>query len=124
VKLTLEQIAAWALTTLSEAERRRSVVYIEARRRPAGESIPLGRRVVTRAAPTVVVFVDLEPAANWSHPCRYLLIDPDSDARESIEGEFPPPRDHLRLVHRGSDVADWMLLTTVPLGTDDTGELS
>ena len=66
-------------------------------------------------APGFMAFVDLQPASNWSHPCRYLLVGREDGLIASVDSEFPPPGESLRLIHRGEGVEDWMLLTDAHL---------
>jgi hypothetical protein len=106
-----KRIADMALATLSPEELQRSVAYVKPRLLEAGTTITINRQALPITAPSVMAFVDLFPAANWSHPCRYLLINPDSGKMQIIEGQFPPSREGLRIVHRGQKIEDWMLLS-------------
>src|SRR6187401_1895952 len=109
--MTLQQLGEIALLTLNDEERRRSAVYIDPQVYRAGSTIAAGRQRIQVPAPAVLVFVDLAPASNWGHPCRYLLLIADNGTVASIDGQFPPPRESLRLLHRGPEIKDWMLLT-------------
>ena len=37
-----------------------------------------------------VVFADLEPYANWSHACEYLLISTDMEQKSVMKNDMPP----------------------------------
>ncbi len=37
-----------------------------------------------------IFFIDDEPEANWEHPCRYILIDPQTDDYKIIKASAPP----------------------------------
>ena len=37
-----------------------------------------------------LVFVDLQPEANWGHPVLYLFVTPDGRRVEVAQGQFPP----------------------------------
>ena len=111
-----DEIAHQVITTLSEQEKKTCATYIDQHIFNVGAALKLNRRehIVTEA--TVLAFIDLDPAANWGHNCRYLLFEAESNRlKEKIEGQFPPDRDALRLIHRGESVEDWMLLTTQQL---------
>jgi hypothetical protein len=105
-----QPIADSALGTLTKDELSRCAVYLKPCLLEKGSSITVSRQTIQITAPSVMVFVDLAPGVNWGHPCRYLLISPDGSILQNVEGQFPPNREDLRLVHRGTVVADWMLL--------------
>ena len=65
--------------------------------------------------PSFMVFVDLQPGANWAHSCRYLLVSREDGSIARVDSEFPPTAESLRLVHRGEGIEDWMLLSAQPL---------
>jgi hypothetical protein len=109
--LPLHHLRAIALRTLGEDERRRTAVYLDPRVHAAGSTVAAGRQRIQVPQPSLVAFIDLSPGANWGHPCRYLLIDAESGAVESLDAQFPPPQDALRLLYRSEDIQDWMLLT-------------
>jgi len=111
----LRLCADTAVATLTEPERRRSVVYLDVRTHAAGTVLKVGRLSLRFAAASVVAFVDLAPGVNWGHECRYLVIDATSARVDPVDAQFPPPVEHLRLVHRGPQVEDWMLLTSAIL---------
>ena len=101
------------LLQLSEAERKRSAVYLDGMLRPAGRAL-VGRQEVQLRQPRFVAFVDQRPGANWAHPCRYLLVDPASRDVESVTGDGPPVFGVLasswRLVWRSPGIDDWRLI--------------
>jgi hypothetical protein len=111
VALSWNEVAKRALATLSPAERQRSAVYLDERELPAGSSVDIDSQQILVTAPSALVFVDLEPAANWGHASRYLIVDLGTGAVRSIDAQFPPflrgaPKT-LRLVWKGPDVPDW-----------------
>lgn len=59
-----------------------------------------------------VAFVDLEPALNWAHRCRYLAIRIDGHEIEAVEARFPPflkeRAPTLRVVWTGARVPAWL----------------
>jgi hypothetical protein len=106
-------IAAAAIGTLSDEERSSSAVYLDEEIVPAGTVLRIDGQEVKVPWPAAVAFVDLRPAANWAHPCRYLLIDREGTQIESIEARWPPflrgPAPSLRLIWKGADVPAWTL---------------
>jgi len=108
--LTPDGAAALALASLSDEEREVGAVYVSAGVVGEGEELYAGRERIEVDIPSYVVFVDLEPRANWGHPCLYLLVDVEGGVSR-LEARFPPSRADLRLVSRAPAVEDWMLLT-------------
>lgn len=108
---TPDQTARIALGALTAAERRAAVLYLDDALVPAG-TLRLGRTEMTLARPARIAFLDLEPGANWGHPCRYLVIDAADGSVRAIPETMPPfLRDAaptLRVISRGS-AEDWML---------------
>jgi hypothetical protein len=109
LSLPWDDIVARAAATLSAEERATAELYLDQRVVTPGQRLDIDGRPIHRERAVVVVFADLEPAANWGHACRYLLVDRDTGAVEAIEARFPPflrqdvptlrrvPRDRLRL---------------------------
>jgi len=61
-----------------------------------------------------LVFVDREPTANWSHSCRYILINRENGEMKSFEAQFPPFRPdgnfpHWRVLYKAPTVPDAVL---------------
>ena len=99
------------LATLTETERKQSVVYLDTNLYQPGSTIRINRQVQSVTQPTVMAFIDLHPAANWGHPCRYMLLHPEQNGAETIEASFPPDAANLAMIYRSETVQDWMLLT-------------
>ena len=111
MKYSWKQITEMALSTLSQKELQQSAVYIKPALLQSGTTIPMNRQSLHLTVPSVMVFVDLSPGANWGHSSRYLLIAPETGEIQTIESQFPPSREELKLVHKGEKVENWMLLT-------------
>jgi hypothetical protein len=61
-----------------------------------------------------LVFVDREPTANWSHSCRYILINCENGEMKSFEGQLPPFRPdrdfpRWRVLYKAPTVPDAVL---------------
>jgi hypothetical protein len=80
-----------ALESLPERARDTTNLYLDPRVREAGTALgpPFQRWIVDR--PSVLVFEDEEPEANFGHPCSYLLFDAGTGAPlQQIVSDFPP----------------------------------
>jgi len=68
-------------------------LYIEHEPSVAGTVVSTCKReVFVTPAPGWFVFVDLLPAANWEHPCRYFFVDAESGELAAYEAMVPPPQ--------------------------------
>lgn len=97
--LERDSLVARLLEELDDAERDGAVAYYREEPLAAGE--PLGAPKLDTRAPfdAFLGFVDREPTANWSHGCRYLLIDRETGEEVvSIKAQLPPftPADEHR----------------------------
>ena len=106
-------VVALILLQLTDAERAKSVVYLDEQLRPPGQN-SIGGHEYQHNTPCVVAFIDQRPGANWMHPCRYLLIDPVTSKINSIDSDRPPLFGALqptwRVVWRSHGIDDWRLL--------------
>ena len=110
-----DELTRRILATLTETERQQSVVYIDTTLYQPGSTIRINRQIHSVTEPTVLAFVDLQPTANWGHPCRYFLLHPVRDTLETTDASFPPDTAHLAIASRGETIQDWMLLTSTVL---------
>ena len=66
-------------------------LYLDHRVREAGERLGPAFQDMRAERPSVLVFVDDEPTANFGHACRYLLFDPESgELHAELPARFPP----------------------------------
>lgn len=76
---------------LDEAERAGAVAYYAEAPLSGGAPLGVPRLQVRAPFDALLGFVDREPTANWSHSCRYLLIDRETGKEVvSIEAQLPP----------------------------------
>src|SRR6185312_7009522 len=55
------------------------------------EMIGPKRQNIFAERPSILVFADDKPLANYSHECRYLLYDAQSgDLHKEVQAQFPP----------------------------------
>lgn len=88
---TLRSIKDSVFRQLSAKRRATTNLYVLEDIQPAQSEIKAGHQKIPIKQPTVVVFVDDEPMANWSHDCRYLLHDGDSGKLyQEYKAGFPP----------------------------------
>ncbi len=76
---------------LSAKRRASTNLYILEEIQPANSILKARHQAIPINRPTVVVFVDDEPMANWSHDCRYLLHSADGGKLyQEVKAGFPP----------------------------------
>jgi hypothetical protein len=112
--LPWDQIAELVLVTLSSAEHESSVVYLDERVLPACAAIRVSGEEIRRSWPAVLAFIDLEPEANWSHACRYLLVHAETGEIESLDARMPPflrqPPPTFKVIWRPETIPHWVVL--------------
>jgi len=78
---------AAALGAFGEDE---GVVYVDREVREAG-NVSLGETSRQTRGPSLLVFCDQAPGANWMHPCAYALVDLGSgDVLSLVPSDRPP----------------------------------
>lgn len=107
----IEQIAADVLATLTVQERENSAVYLDSAEVKSGSTVQVDHKPITVPSDSFMAFVDPHPASNWGHPCRYLFVNTQTHAIQSVDASFPPflkaRSKTLRLIWKGSKVPDW-----------------
>jgi hypothetical protein len=105
-------LAGLVKKALSREEVAHAVAYVADNPLPAGTHLNFPKAALDLPWKAFVVFVDREPAANWSHPSRYLLIRADNGEVKSIEAQLPPfgrgPL-HWRVLYQAPGVPDPLL---------------
>ena len=88
---TFEQIRAHAFDTLSRSQRAGTNLSHAARVIEAGEVVGPKQFRIKADVPSILVFADDDPHANFSHACRYLFYDAKTGkfARE-VPATLPP----------------------------------
>ena len=102
---------ARVLAELTPEEREGAVAYLAAEPLEAGARIAMPGVEILAEARSLLAFVDQDPAANWGHPARYLVLACEHGGRAvSIPARLPPfnqeggPR--WQLAYRAATVAD------------------
>jgi hypothetical protein len=86
-----DRVRTHAFLNLPWEKRQTTNLYLDERIYSAGEVIGPKRQNIVADRPSILVFADDEPFANFSHPCRYLLYDSNSgDPHLEVQAEFPP----------------------------------
>jgi hypothetical protein len=86
----LERIKQHALNRLLPAQIQRTNLSVNRQIVEAGEQFGPPTQRMTAERPTLVVFADDDPLANWGHACRYLLYDPKTgELHKEIAARLP-----------------------------------
>lgn len=76
---------------LSAKNRANTNLYVLEETLAEQSEIKAGHQRIPIKRPSIAVFVDEEPLANWSHRCHYLLHDADSGRLyQEVKAGFPP----------------------------------
>jgi hypothetical protein len=87
----LDRVREHAFSMLSLRQRTSTNLYVDERTYPSGETIGPRRQQITTKRPSLLVFADDDPMANFAHPCRYLLYDAQSGELDRIAPAVFPP---------------------------------
>jgi hypothetical protein len=87
----LEKIRSHAFRYVTERQQIKTNISLDSRVYKAGERIGPSAQGIHAETDAVVVFADDDPRANFGHPCRYLLYNPQTgDFLKEIPARFPP----------------------------------
>jgi hypothetical protein len=88
---TLERIRSHAFRYITERQQNSTNLALDSRIYRAGERIGPALQHIRAEGPTVVVFADDDPKANFGHDCRYFLYNPeDGEFIREVPARFPP----------------------------------
>ncbi|MGD8641894.1 MAG: hypothetical protein PVF34_04590 [Gammaproteobacteria bacterium] len=111
MKNNWKKLATEAIDSLSPKEREKSIVYLEQRIIPAGEVLSWPGVQHRFDEPVVIAFVDLEPALNWTHRARYIVLNAQGAIFQTLNVDKPPflsgVSPLLRVIHRGTEAPLW-----------------
>lgn len=86
-----DRVKTHAFLKLPWEKRQTTNLYLDERIYSEGEVIGPKRQNIVANRPSILVFADDEPFANFSHACRYLLYDANSgDFHTEVQAQFPP----------------------------------
>ena len=106
--ISFDNIISILRTNLTPQEVSQSIAYIA--ETPVAEGTRLEFPHISIEIPwsAFIAFVDRDPMANWSHSCRYIIINRESGDIRSFEAQFPPftskRQMHWRLVYKAPSV--------------------
>jgi hypothetical protein len=110
-----KELVTEVIDSLSKDEREESIAYLEERLIPTGEELPWEGLRRSFDKEVVVAFVDLEPALNWTHRGRYIVLGAKGGIEAIVEVDRPPfltgVSPYLRLIHRGNRAPSWAVIT-------------
>jgi hypothetical protein len=100
----LARVRVQAFQSLSAQKRQTTNLHIDSRIYQKGERLGPEFQNIVVAKPSVLVFADDHPLANFGHDCRYLLYDAASgNPIDEIPARFPPylqkPPATLKIFH-------------------------
>jgi hypothetical protein len=87
----LDKVRDDAFGSLSSLQRTRTNLYLDTRVYKAGELVGPRRQNIAPRRPSVLVFADDDPLANFAHECRYLFYDAASGELDHVVGAAFPP---------------------------------
>jgi hypothetical protein len=96
--------------SVSEQSLRDAVVYVFKKLLTPEDSNQFGRHKISVSHPSVLLFIDLVPMANWSHDCLYMVYD--GQETSIVKGNFPPDGADLLLLKKPASLEDWVLLNS------------
>src|SRR5919204_5588977 len=99
-----ERIQSDARLRLAFERQQPSNLWIEEEVLRRGHTIEAQHQKIEIERDTVMVFADDAPLANWGHPCRYLLYEPENgELYKTVDAQFPPSltdeRETFKLFH-------------------------
>ena len=104
------ELSSLAKAQLSPSELNRCVIYLLNTPVAEGSTLEFPRASIAVPWDARVAFIDLNPLANFGHPCRYVLINPGTGETKSVDARFPPFRsgadDRWRVVYKAPGVPD------------------
>src|SRR5437016_4019426 len=86
-----QRIQAHAFDEMQWSRLQTTNLYLDQRIYKPGEQIGPRRQNIVAERPSVLVFADDDPQANFAHPCRYLLYDAETgEPDREVPAQFPP----------------------------------
>lgn len=103
--LTDDEIRSAIVRQLTAAELQNAIVYRASPPIAAG-ALRIGAQEIAAPWRAYLIFVDREPAANWGHSCRYILLNAETADSRSLDTRFPP--------FQGNDSLIWVTIYRAP----------
>jgi hypothetical protein len=91
VESLLAGAQAHALASLPFSERQSTNLHIDKRVIPAGTTVGPKQLQILTKQPSVLVYADTKPMANWGHDCRYHFYSAQTgDLVQTVPARLPP----------------------------------
>lgn len=104
--------------SLGEEQMAGVIVYLDPSEIQSGQKVQVGDVQFEVPWNAQVVFVDLEPRANWGHACCYLAIALDTNEVIQVAAHMPPflkaGTSTYRLLWRGPLAPEWAVVIQAP----------
>lgn len=112
---TLEQRIIDIVYGSLEADRlEKAIVYLDRNLQRTPERLSVGDVVIDVPWDGHIVFVDLEPEANWGHSCCYLAIRLEGDDVIEFAAQMPPflqaETSNFHFLWKGSLAPEWAVV--------------
>jgi hypothetical protein len=110
--LSDDDLRAAVLAHVTSEQRHACVVYVASGVIARGSTFTFPGVTIELPWTGFLAFIDLDPMANWTHPCRYVCIDAETAETKTIDAMLPPfgsrhePSVHWRELYRAPDVPD------------------
>jgi hypothetical protein len=88
--LSYDDFVSALVSQLAEEERWSCVAYAAERQLRAGERLQFPGVQIEVTADSYLGFVDQEPAANWGHAARYVIVNRENGQARSVAARLPP----------------------------------
>lgn len=99
----LARVRTHAFGQLPFDRRTKTNLHVDERIIAAGETLGPSRQKIAVKRPSILVFADDQPDADFSHNCRYLFYDVETgNLHDEITAQFPPftaKRDTFKVFH-------------------------
>lgn len=102
-------------TVFDDATLSNAIVYLSREIAHAGARVHAGDVLIDIPWEARIVFVDLEPQANWGHRCAYIILQCEGNGCIRKDAQMPPflkpggmP---FRLLSKGAAVPEWTVAT-------------
>ncbi|CAB3753516.1 hypothetical protein LMG29739_01751 [Paraburkholderia solisilvae] len=99
------QLTDILISQLTTSEQAHGVAYVCSTMFVKGTTISFPHLEIDVPWDAYLAFIDGDPAANWGHACRYVLLNPETGDTLSREARFPP-------FQRGA--TDWQIAYRAP----------
>ena len=87
---TLPEVERIVRKVLDKATVAQSLIFWWDRPFNEGDVVRVGPQELKAPFLSTLVFIDMAPKSNWSHPCKYMFISNLTDEVRAFDASFPP----------------------------------